>query len=859
MKTSLLSITLAACTTLSLWAVPKAAQDSLTWFDGTHPVSYYIESETDLVVGTALEMFRSDMQLVTGREAVAGDRQATLRLLQLDHATPRQLKQWRRAGIRVDSLLARPDAFQVVAHEGQLWLAGGNGRGVAYAVLELSREAGVSPWVWWGDVVPEGRSRLTVPAEWERYEAPAVTYRGIFINDEDWSTRPWSQKTFDPTETKGLISARTYKEIFKLLLRLRGNLIWPAMHEGSVPFYAVPGARAVADSCGIVVGTSHCEPLMRNNVGEWREQERGRYNYLTNRESVLCYWSERLQESGHDENIYTIGMRGIHDGPMEGVKGLGPQTEALQAVIDDQRALLSRYVNKEVTAVPQIFVPYKEVLQVLENGLQVPENVTLVWCDDNYGYLTRLPDSLQQQRRGGHGLYYHLSYWGRPHDYLWLSCTQPGLIYEELTEAYRRGVRRLWVANVHDPKVAAYPLELFMDLAWDVECTSDSTLQERQVAWLSRMFGPELGGKLGVLNEFYRQVGIRRPEFMGWCQNELDKKVYPRGLSPVQDTEFSFTEYGDAADRYLAAWRLLRDSVMSLRAEVPERLQDAYFAHVLYPTCAAADMSIKLLEAQRARLLAGLSDSVRLDLDSSPETCDAGLREAALRDACGASLAAHHEVERLTRYYNDTLAGGKWRYLMDARPRTQLVFEAPTLPACSGVDSARASVVAAVATDFTLNCLHPDTCTTNYIARNAADYQLSSGHVQVIQQLGHSLEAVAVERGGVLAYEVSVPDSCDVTLMVALIPTHPLDRGDLRLGVRLDEGAQQVVSIREGFRTEPWKLNVLRGQALRTVPIHFTPGTHTLRLEALDDHVVVDQWFLDLSGMGRTPYPVPVK
>jgi hypothetical protein len=589
---------------------------------------------------------------------------------------------------------------------------------------------------------------------------------------------------------------------------------------------------------------------MRNNVGEWDVERRGRYNYLTNRDAVLRYWTERLQESGRDENIYTIGMRGIHDGPMEGVKTLGEQTEALQAVIDDQRALLARYVNKDVARVPKVFVPYKEVLQVMEHGLKVPDDVTLVWCDDNYGYLTRLPDAEQQRRSGGHGLYYHLSYWGRPHDYLWLASTQPGLIYEELTEAYRHQVRQMWVANVHDPKVAAYPLELFLDMAWDVECVTPEGLGERQADWLRRTFGTAVGDRLTALQDFYRLVSIRRPEFMGWCQNELDKKVYPRGLSPVHDTEFSFTEYGDLADRYLEAWRALRAQVLAARAEVPERLQDAYFAHVLYPTCAAADMSIKLLEAQRARLLASLPS----DVDS--------LRPAALRTACLTALAAHREIEALTTYYNDTLAGGQWRHLMDAHPRRQLVFEAPTLPAGVLSDSEPVPPLEVMlsdttARDYTRRVLGPDHTTATYIARNAADYSRAEGKVQRVEQLGHSVSAVAAGRGAALLYDVDVADSCAATLTVALIPTHPTDRGDLRCSIQWDDDAPQVCSIREGFRTEPWKENVLRAQALRTVPLALTPGRHTLKITALDDHIIVDQWFLDLTGAGRRPYPFP--
>ena len=191
---------------------------------------------------------------------------------------------------------------------------------------------------------------------------------------------------------------------------------------------------------------------------------------------VQSYWIERLKEAGPYENFYTMGMRGIHDSGMEGVKTLQEKTDALQQVIDDQRKLLSKYVDKDVEKIPQAFVPYKEVLQIMENGLQLPEDITLIWCDDNYGYMTRLSDKEQQKRNGGAGVYYHLSYWGRPHDYMWLCTTQPGLIYSEMKQAYDCNARRLWVVNVHDLKPAAYDLELFLDMAWNINSVSPSTL-----------------------------------------------------------------------------------------------------------------------------------------------------------------------------------------------------------------------------------------------------------------------------------------------------------------------------------------------------------------------------------------------
>ena len=279
-----------------LLALPSIIASAMEWFDGTHPITYSLPSDADPVVTTALEMWKDDMRLVTGRVPVAVSKPT----------------------IVISQGKGSDDGFRISVGNGQIHIDGHNARGTAYGILELSRLAGVSPWIWWGDLVPEKKERLALSDDFSMEHTPSVAYRGIFINDEDWSTRPWSCKNFAPGPD-GLIAAQTYKKIFQLLLRLRANTIWPAMHEGTTAFFQTPGAKAVADSCGIVVGTSHCEPLLRNNVGEWNSAERGRFNYRTNREAVQQYWTERLQEiKGTQNHIFTIGMRGIHDSSMEG-------------------------------------------------------------------------------------------------------------------------------------------------------------------------------------------------------------------------------------------------------------------------------------------------------------------------------------------------------------------------------------------------------------------------------------------------------------------------------------------------------------------------------------------------------------
>lgn len=823
-------------------------EGEFVWYNGKQAITYSVSKSVSPVVTIALDMFTGDMKQVTGvlpQKTHTGN--TAIKIVQLDKNRS-ALKELLKQDVPVDSLMSKKDAFFIKVTESsnkkQLLVVGSDGRGTAYGILELSRLAGVSPWVWWGDVTPIKKNQLTLPADYTTFQSPSVEYRGIFLNDEDWSLQPWSWKNFEPSDTKGRIGARTYKEIFKLLMRLRANAIWPGMHGITTPFYFVPGAKEAADSCGIVIGTSHCEPLMRNNVGEWKVSERGEYNYITNRESVQSYWTERLKEAGRYENFYTIGMRGIHDSGMEGVKTLQEKTDALQQVINDQRTLLSKYVKKDVAKIPQAFVPYKEVLQIMENGLQVPDDITLIWCDDNYGYMTRLSDQEQQKRSGGAGVYYHLSYWGRPHDYMWLCTTQPGLVYSEMKQAYDCNARRLWIVNVHDLKPAAYDLELFLDMAWDINSVSPSTLVQHQKNWLCREFGTEAGEKLlPAMLEFYRLCGIRKPEFMGWNQVELDKKKYIKGWSPIKNTDFSLTEFGGELDRYLESYESIKRILSEVEPIIPQERKDAFFAQIKYPVFGAAAMSTKMLEAQRARCI-------------FPGSCDTNLwtRESQLMNACAKSIKAYQEIRDLTDYYNHKLAGGKWKYSMCYNPRDLYVFYPPTLPIWLTDQEIEQYTFPESTKSLPLKEVSKDKC----IVANACNYTKATDGVIVIQSLGHSMNAVSLPKGKTITFDFESAWEGEAILRTAVIPTQPNDKGDIRFSVSIDDETPQICSFKEGFRTESWKQNVLRGQAVRNTKHRLTKGMHTLSITALDNHVLIDQWMIDFKPE-RQFYVFPIE
>ena len=821
---------------------------SHVWFDGQHPVTVCAASKADPVVQTALEMFSSDMNDVTGQPAKvsksSNSSNSSIILTQLDRASKSRREELSKMGVPVDSLAALTDGFNIIVNEGQIFVTGANGRGTAYGLLELSREAGVSPWVWWGDITPERKTRLELPDNYSTTQSASVEYRGIFLNDEDWSLRPWSFGNYSPAEF-GVIGTRTYKEIFKLLMRLRANAIWPAMHEGTEAFFSNPINKLVADSCGIAVGSSHCEPLLRNNVGEWDVKERGRFNYMTNRDEVHKYWIERLDEVKNSSggNIFTIGMRGIHDSSMEGVSTTQEKFDALQTVINDQQKLIRDHVGNPADQM-QVFVPYKEVLELYQMGLNVPDYVTLMWCDDNYGYITRLSDEEEQRREGGGGVYYHLSYWGRPHDHLWLATTQPGLIYNEMRNAYDHNVRKLWIVNVHDPKVAAYDLELFLDLAWDINSVKSEDVGEHLHGWLATNFGEEVGERVyPAMRKFYELCGKRKPEFMGWSQVELDKQLYNRGLSPVSDTEFSFTEFGGEADRYMEDFNEIVGIVEDAESLVPDNLKDGYFAAVVYPVLSAANNAVKHIEAQRARSVANGGTSA--DFEG---------RKERLYAAAAKSQNAYKNIRDITEKYNSGISGGKWNLSMNMAPRDLPVFRAPSLPIL--LSDNEVDEWLGKGADNGKHVLDLG----GVIAVDAASYTTTNGGIRKIDMLGHNLSAVELEEGSSVTYEFELAEGVSApVLTTALIPTQPDGGGSLRYSVSVDGGEPVVHDLKEPFRSERWKENVLRGQARRSQKLSsLGAGKHTLTITALDPHIVVDQWMID-PNQNRKHYLIPTK
>lgn len=750
------------------------------------------------------------------------------------------------------------EAYKIVATTNQLFVIGSDPRGAAYGILELSRQMGVTPWVWWADVVPEKKTDMTIAAD-GKVHAPSVQYRGIFLNDEDWALMPWGTRTFEPTPQSGAIGPKTYAKIFELLLRLRGNTLWPAMHECTIPFFMVEGNKEMAEKYGIVISNSHAEPMLRTNTGEWDSKARGPFNFLTNEKQVLSYWEERVKETVDSENIYTIGMRGIHDGRMQGVNTLDDETGVLRRVIKEQRDMLQRNnPSKDVSEIPQQFVPYKEVLKAYDNGLELPEDVTLVWCDDNHGYIMRLSNPEEQKRIGGGGVYYHISYYGKPHCYLWLATTQPGLIYAEMKRAWDNNARRLWILNVGDIKPGEYLTEFFLDMAWDIDAFAGDKIYAHQQNWIKQTFGNVANKEIDhILRQYYHLAGHRKPDHMAFNRVEdwslrKDPTIYNQrhGLQPVKDTEFSSSEFGDEMERRIHAYNEIAAlSKKVYETEIPDYLKPAYFQLVHYPVTACAAQNRKILYAQKSRLYASSQDV---------ELAAYYAREA---------TNAYNEIAALDYTYNKDMLNGKWDLMMDMKPRDLPVYQEPVLPNLpAGVlsgDNKKVTIPQVPALAATAGTpVEGD----RMIALNACDY-VNDIPLETIEALGHSNKTVRLPKAKKvhvkqphLEYKVTTTSAGPVKIKVGIIPQHSAHGNtQMRYAVVIDKQKPVIVSTRADFLTGKWSENTLRNQGLTISDATISnPGEHTIRIYALDEEMLFDQLMLDFD-LERKHYLIPVK
>lgn len=534
---------------------------------------------------------------------------------------------------------------------------GSDTRGAIWGVIDLTREMGVSPWEWWADVSIRHADSLPLVSSLQYSKPPSVMYRGIFLNAGANGLNPWAGKTYDPAF--GNIGPKTYARIFELMWRLKANIIWPAMTNDDAPFNQTPENAQTAEDYAIVRGSSHVEMLLRTNPREWNPKTMGPYNWLTNRDEMIRYWTGAVERFGKYENDYTIGLRNSDDFPMQGASTPEQMAGILNDVIAEQRKILSSVLHKPADQSPQVFTAYKEILPAYDTGLvKLPGDVTIDWPEDDFGYIRRLSNTQERQRPGGSGIYYHNIFWGPPMSYLWLATMDPSLMWEEMSKAHQYDARRLWILNVGSIKPGEFLSQFFLDLAFDAHAFDDSKSVHAYLrSWAEKSFGADHAEEItGILWNYYKLAFDRNPEFMAWTT------VFPE--TSIQQTKFNMLDFGDENARRAATYKSMVDQSAKLMDALPADRKAAFYQLVQYPVDIAADMNLR-----------------QLDLDKS---ITYGLQHRASANVYAQEAkAAQDDMLARTRYYNEEMAQGKWRHMMGTVPQDLPIYEAPHVPTWS--------------------------------------------------------------------------------------------------------------------------------------------------------------------------------
>lgn len=543
-----------------------------------------------------------------------------------------------------------------------LVIAGSDKRGTIYGIYDLSAQIGVSPYYWWADVTPKVQNKIIISDDIKIEVEPSVKYRGIFINDEKNLTE-WSAQ-FSDNNTPGVPNSRTYEKVFELLLRLKANTLWPAMHNYSNAFNLYEDAEGIsinaklADSYGIIMGASHCEMLLRNNEGEWSKwanENVGKYDaanapvydYTVNPKALEAYWRERVEKNKDFEGIYNIGMRGIHDSGMSfgGLSNpsLAQKIEVLQQVIDCQRKILSEVLGKPADQIPQAFIPYKEAAEYYNGnettkGVQIPDDVILMWAEDNHGYVRQIPTEAERRRSGGSGIYYHVSYWGiKDTSYLWLNTTPLSLMYEELKKAYDTGAQKYWILNVGDIKPSEISLEFMMKLARDINSYDDTTINQyvEKIAQRDFLVDDNTAADIAdIMTKYYQYNIAKRPEFQGYEASN--------GNEP-----YSIVSHGDEAQIRVDQLNALVAEAEDIYKELDSERRDAFYQMILYPLRSSANNLAMNVYWQKNQLYAQQG------------------RFASVEKYQDLSVKAYNNLINDLTYYNKTMQNGKWDKIMN--------------------------------------------------------------------------------------------------------------------------------------------------------------------------------------------------
>lgn len=682
-------------------------------------------------------------------------------------------------------------------------IAGSDKRGTIYGIYELSKQMGVSPWYYWADVPVIKQTNLYFKPGVYTSGEPKVRYRGIFLNDEAPALSGWSRATF------GGFNHQFYEKVFELLLRLKANFLWPAMW-GSAFYDDDPANGILADEMGIVMSTSHHEPMARAQQ-EWRRHGNGgAWDYSTNEQGLKSFWRGGMERTKNWETTVTLAMRGDGDEPMSEKQNVG----LLEKIVKDQRQIIAEVTGKEIGQTPQVWALYKEVQDYYDKGMRVPDDVTLLFCDDNWGNVRKLPALDAKPRKGGYGMYYHFDYVGGPRNSKWLNVSQIQRVWEQMNLTYRHGVDRIWVVNVGDLKPMEFPISFFLDMAWDPDQFNAANLFSYTKDWAAQQFGPTHAHEIARLLDTYTKYNHRvTPEL-------LDHKTY--SLDHYHEFEGVVSEYKDLLIEAMRLYNIL-----------PQQQRDAYDQLVLFPINACTNLYEMYLAKAK-------NDLYYQEKDLRANYWADQVKLAFQRDSV------------LTDHFNNRIADGKWKHMMDQvrigytswnnPPRSimpEVNYVDTTLLVPSKIFVEEGGVVSIEAMNYKLAHTSNDIVWTE------------------IPNLGKTESAVTtmpvtakLDEDTYLVYKVAVSSVGEGKLVVLTSPTlnYNANKG-LRYAVSVNGGTEQIVNINGHYRGELGRWQARRIIASQSTHHFSKAGEYSIRIRPLEQGIVIQKMMLDMGGL----------
>lgn len=682
-------------------------------------------------------------------------------------------------------------------------IAGSDKRGTIYGIYEFSKQMGISPWYYWADVPVDKQDAIYIKEGTYTDGEPAVKYRGIFLNDEWPSLGNWATQTF------GGFNSEFYEKVFELVLRLKGNFMWPAMWNSA--FYDDdPQNGPLANEMGIVMGTSHHEPMGLAQK-DWKRRGTGAWDYKENGPALRDFWKKGIKRCKDWEAVITVGMRGDGDEPMSESANIS----LLQGIVKDQRKIISDVTGRKVSETPQVWALYKEVQEYYDKGMRVPDDVTLLLCDDNWGNVRKLPYLSAKPREGGYGMYYHFDYVGAPRNSKWINITQIQRTWEQMILTYEHGVRELWVVNVGDLKPMEYPISFFLDLAWNPNHFHENGLLQHTEQFCEQQFGPKYAKKTARLIDTY---------------TKYNRRITPELLT---DTTYSLDNYNE--------WKQVKDDYSALALEalklyylMPANRRDAFDQLVLFPIQACSNLYDMYYALAMNRALAGAGD-----IDAN--------------EWAGKVYECFERDSLLTYHYNHVMSNGKWNHIMDQTHIGYTSWNDPKFNIMPKVSLVPESGIA------------PEPCLfkekEGYVSIEAEHWSRATNGVSakwiIIPNLGRTLSGVTTspctvipDKDMYLEYDFETDKTGEAIILLRFSSTLNFNNNKgLYYAVSLDGGKEQIVNLNGDYRGDlgKWQAeHVIDSQTRHSL---LKTGKHTLRIRPLDPALVLQKIMIDFGGL----------